>query len=1140
MPVSLGGVGCLSVDVLAREGFLAGLPQSRQPHSYECPLGPAPGDAWLAMSLSALRSLDSILTFAGTYDLTFRSDNLSGPTAAPVVIKHLSITGAECLAPGARSDDAPYLVRLADPRLTDNRRLVDRGYNLRDVRVGNLITSSLNAGVAWTWQQALADLWAAAGLGVAPTLVPETGMPEGTPENLEYWQTPALDALEDFLARLSCNLAYDPLQATYGVVETGAADPAHVAFLARWARWRIDDAYPVIPVATQRPAYCRVLFPRLPHVVGNGTPWYAIDVPDPLGQGRAGTYATLTDDEAALVPAGTVVTNLTALTSRAAARAADFFASISAADRLRTAYPLPLSDVVPGRRVERVRWSLTAAGGMQTEVAHQRMADRTQRSPLSIPPDCCGAPPTISYEQTATVSSGPWGVNLPDVPTGALWLIAATAMTNVGGGVTQFSTPPGWTVVSQRDYASGTGNAVVVARIRQPGDASLVSGDFSSSDAGRFFFSAVALGMQGCAIPSVVNSAEGADAAPTVTTITPTAEPTLLLFLPTYGEIAFTPFTPPSGMSEIIPVPPGGTLWRPCFQVLPSQAATGSRVAAGVGSGALWCAFLVSVPYGGGLVDWGRIVNTSSSGYALTSGTLAQFAATTSAQLAGVISDETGTGGLVFATSPALVTPALGTPASGVLTNCTGTAAGLTAGNVTTNANLTGPITSTGNATSIASQTGTGTTFAMSVSPALTGTPTAPTATAGTNTTQLATTAFVTTAVAGVGSGFLLAANNLSDVASVITSRSNLGLGTAATRNTGTSGGTVPLLDGSNFWSSLQAFGASGYSILSSASGALIVVTNGSYTGSRTLTLTGPDSNYNLTLTGSSASLTGTNSGDTTVTGTANRITVTGGGGATPTVDVHASYAGQSSITTLGTVTTGTWSATAIAETKGGTNQTSYTLGDVLYASAANTLSKLAGNTTSTKKYLQQTGTGTVSAAPAWGPIAAADVPVFVAAGGSHAVGAVPDPGATAHTNQPYYLGDDSTFHRPYGLILGTPNFTSTSETTTSTSAADLTTVQSVTFSVDETSNVWVSVGATHSNNTATAINRLHVTVDGSATTVSQFVCTGANQNFNMANGYYATGLTVAGNPHTIKVQFSVNAGTGTFSNRSISVERAP
>jgi hypothetical protein len=60
------------------------------------------------------------------------------------------------------------------------------------------------------------------------------------------------------------------------------------------------------------------------------------------------------------------------------------------------------------------------------------------------------------------------------------------------------------------------------------------------------------------------------------------------------------------------------------------------------------------------------------SGLATTAGTLAQFGATTSSQLAGVISDETGSGALVFATSPTLVTPILGTPQSATLTNATG------------------------------------------------------------------------------------------------------------------------------------------------------------------------------------------------------------------------------------------------------------------------------------------------------------------------------------------------------------------------------------------------------------------------------------------------------------------------------------
>ena len=48
------------------------------------------------------------------------------------------------------------------------------------------------------------------------------------------------------------------------------------------------------------------------------------------------------------------------------------------------------------------------------------------------------------------------------------------------------------------------------------------------------------------------------------------------------------------------------------------------------------------------------------SGYGLKASSLAQFAATTSLELKTLISDETGSGALVFATSPALVTPTLG------------------------------------------------------------------------------------------------------------------------------------------------------------------------------------------------------------------------------------------------------------------------------------------------------------------------------------------------------------------------------------------------------------------------------------------------------------------------------------------------
>ena len=60
------------------------------------------------------------------------------------------------------------------------------------------------------------------------------------------------------------------------------------------------------------------------------------------------------------------------------------------------------------------------------------------------------------------------------------------------------------------------------------------------------------------------------------------------------------------------------------------------------------------------------------------------------------------------------------------------------------------------------------------------------------------------------------------------------------------------------------------------------------------------------------------------------------------------------------------------------TNMAGGVLGSVGYQSAANTTLLLAGNTTATKNFLVQTGTGSVSAAPAWATIATADLPAGV------------------------------------------------------------------------------------------------------------------------------------------------------------------
>jgi len=178
----------------------------------------------------------------------------------------------------------------------------------------------------------------------------------------------------------------------------------------------------------------------------------------------------------------------------------------------------------------------------------------------------------------------------------------------------------------------------------------------------------------------------------------------------------------------------------------------------------------------------GLPISTGVSG--LGTGVATFLGTPSSANLASAVTDETGSGALVFANSPTLVTPALGTPSALVGTNITGTASGLTAGNVTTNANLTGAVTSVGNATSLGSftsaqllgaltdETGTGSAvFATSptlVTPIL-GTPTSATLT---NATGLP----IATGVSGLGTG----------VATFLATPSSANLRSALTDETGT------------------------------------------------------------------------------------------------------------------------------------------------------------------------------------------------------------------------------------------------------------------------------------------------------------------------------------------------------------------
>ncbi len=321
-------------------------------------------------------------------------------------------------------------------------------------------------------------------------------------------------------------------------------------------------------------------------------------------------------------------------------------------------------------------------------------------------------------------------------------------------------------------------------------------------------------------------------------------------------------------------------------------------------------------------------------------------------------------------------------------------------------------------------------------------------------------------------------------------------------------------------------------------------------------------SNNQVLSTNGSGTLAWTDNGVISVSGTTNRITVTGTTNAV--IDIAATYVGQTSITTLGTITSGTWNGAIIGPTYGGTGinngsstitiagnlstasalsiDTAATVNQLFYTSATNTLS---GLTNQINSGLLTDGSGNISWVTVTGTGAPvlANSPVLITpnigvangtslsltsttAATSSSTGSIITAGGIG-IGKNIWIGAAFTAANTTsdGSVINIPSFTYTSSSV-SPSNVNISSISSVTINSSSTSTVTTAAshyinGPPIAGTNTTITNPLALRVNsGNMATGGNVLCAGTYNNVSLVNAIGNSSNILFNNVSTVPTSF--------------------